>query len=120
MASALIIFVVVVVTLFAILQGLISEQRQLRAGEPAVQADYLAEAGLARAKAQLGKDPAYRGETWSVAADDLNGIDAGSVLIEVKPEAETERVFTIQTQADFPHDSTYRARKSREAKFTLP
>jgi Tfp pilus assembly protein PilX len=120
LASALIVFCIVVVTLFAVLQGLVSQQRQLRASEHAVQADYLAEAGLARAKVQLGKSSLYRGETWRLSATELDGLDAGVVSIEVKQQPNTEKTFTIQTQADFPSDSTYRARKSREAEFTLP
>jgi type II secretory pathway component PulK len=119
LAAALIVFAIVSMTLFAVMQGLVSHQRRLNAGFYAVQADCLADAGLARAKAQLRKNSAYHGETWAVPAEELNGIDAAVVTIEVKQPSGNEKTFTIHSQADFPADTTLRAQKSRDAEFTL-
>lgn len=65
-----------------------------------VQTAWLVEAGLERAWARLGRDPAYEGETWRIAADELGG-RPGSVQITVRPDEDAD-VLRIEVRAQFP------------------
>ena len=60
------------------------EERLARHERQRAQAWWLAEAGLERAVAQLERDAAYRGETWSIDAAELGGSDGAYVDIQVR------------------------------------
>src|SRR5688572_11062474 len=49
----------------AVMRGMLLDARQLATDRQAMQADRLAEAGLARAKARLAADSGYAGEEWA-------------------------------------------------------
>lgn len=79
-----------------------------------VQAAWLAESGLERASARLRDDPDYRGETWTIPADALDGRHSGAVNIQVEPAADQPSQRRIRVTADFPNDPQHRARRTRE------
>jgi hypothetical protein len=84
-----------------------------------VQADWLAESGLERAAARLAESPDYYGETWHVAAEDLNGHDDARVqiIVEVPTSPECRRVRVV---ADYPSESAHRVRRTRDAFIRRP
>jgi hypothetical protein len=81
-----------------------------------MQADWLAESGLARASARLAAEKGYRGETWEVAPEALGG-SAGVVRIAVDSEDREGRPargrFLVRVEADYPRDDVRRARTSK-------
>lgn len=72
------------------------------------QAEWLAEAGCNRAALQLKAKPAYTGETWEVAATELDGTP-GRVEIKIAPES-AGRGRQVTVTADFPRDLPARQR----------
>ncbi len=89
---------------------------QVRSEERRLRAAWLAESGLERAWAKLSTDPDYRGESWELSAETLDGKDAAIVRIVVEPRGDDLRVTS---RADYPHKSTTRARQTRTAFFPL-
>jgi type II secretory pathway component PulK len=119
LVAALVAFAVVVATLFGILQLVVAHARQQRSEVQSIQSAYLADAGIARAQAQLRGDATYRGETWLVPAEMLDGNDVGKVVIEIALTAGNANRMNIKSQADFPDDPFRRARTVRKATFSL-
>jgi hypothetical protein len=80
------------------------------------QAQWLAEAALERAAARLKASPDYKGETWTIAAEELDGRHAGVVRIEVKPAGDDDAAAPrkVRVEADFPDHPTHRARAGKE------
>jgi Tfp pilus assembly protein PilX len=117
--------IVMLVLLLAALLGTslvklaLAQHRQTVQAEARLQATSLAHSGLSRAQAQLSKDGAYTGETWSVDGETLRSDDSGRVDISVEQGAQaTARVVTIV--AEFPTDSTRRVRVRRQIRFIVP
>ena len=82
--------------------------------ERRLQATWLAESALGRAAARLADSEAYTGETWAVGPEELGGRGPGSVLIRVDPVPEHPDRRRVTVRADYPNDSSRRARRSLE------
>jgi hypothetical protein len=110
---------IIVIVLFAITMGLfglwaksaVIEKQRMTSRGYRVQAERLAEAGLARAVARRAADPQYQGEIWSITAAELGGRNGGEVRIRFEPtdNAATQRVEAV---AEFPAGAV------RQIKFT--
>jgi hypothetical protein len=107
--------------LVTLLSGLLLRQvttrrATARSEERRMQAEWLAESGLARASARMAAEHGYRGETWEVAPEALGG-GAGVVRITVDAgdrEGRSARDrFLIRVEADYPRDDVRRARASK-------
>lgn len=108
----------VALALIAILFGVAlkrtaGERRLIRAEERALQADWLAESGLERAAARLGRDADYHGETWSIPAEALGGPDGAEVFIEVEAVDGRPDLRRVRARADYPVDAPRRARRTK-------
>lgn len=108
------VLVVVVVLLFvtasiagAVLRASLLDARQYATDRKALQADRLAEAGLARATAYLELDPEYDSEEWIA---ELPGGESATVSIRVT-EADGGR--TIEAVALYPNNSDRPVRSRR-------
>ena len=109
-----------VTMLFSVwLKTVVEERRQLRAIEDRMQAEYLADSGLRRAAAQLATDASYVGETWQVEAEDFSGPRGGTVSIEVRRKGDETLARVVRAIADYPKETTSRARRSKEMKLIL-
>jgi hypothetical protein len=117
--AALIIALAAVVILMMIVATLarigIAERRQTIAEARRLQADWLAESGLARASVKLAGSDSYNGETWAPTAEDLGGRDGGRVVIVVAPVAKHPGRRLIHVRADYPDDPARRARRTLQA-----
>jgi Tfp pilus assembly protein PilX len=120
LVAVLVCLAAAAMTILAILRTTMIELKQLRAQQQHLQADRLAEAGIERAHAQLNRSPTYTGETWTIAADELGGTAAASVLITVTEVQDQANQRQIRAQADYPNDSDRRVRKSRDTIANLP
>jgi hypothetical protein len=89
---------------------------QSSADERRLQAEWLAESGLARARARLTADPDYKGETWKIPASQLDGAHEGLVVVEVETRADLKRgERVVRVVADFPNaDPAHRDRSSKQ------
>ncbi len=94
----------------AVLQAVLLDARQHQRERFALQADRLAEAGLARAAIRRASDPAYDGETWQV---ELAGDETASVAIRII-DGDANPVF--EAVATFPADSERPVRSTRRTK----
>jgi Tfp pilus assembly protein PilX len=72
-----------VVTLIAgsVVRSLVASHRQARQHEGELQAQWLADAALVRAAAQLSRDADYERETWRPAMSDASAPEEGGVAI---------------------------------------
>ena len=80
------VFVLVCLLVIAMICGVLlriglTERERIRGEERKLQTEWLVESGLERAAAKLASDPKYGGETWDLAASDLNGPLPGRVTI---------------------------------------
>ena len=112
---AVLVCLLVMTLIFGSLLRLVQSQRALVSNqERRLQADWLVESGLDRAAARLGEDAAYRGETWTLPADELGGKTPGvvTIVVALRREAADQRLVTVQ--ADYPRDPRRRARSRRQ------
>ena len=92
----------------------LARRARVRAEERQLQADLLADSGLARALARVADDPRYEGETWDVAADDLGGRGRARIAIEARPGPAAAR--DVRVVADYfagPRETIRRTRTFR-------
>jgi len=78
-----------------ILKAGVAEHGYMRRLERQSQADWLVEAGLDRAAAQLVRTPTYSGETWPIAASHLGGSQDAVVHIAINREASNSKRRTV-------------------------
>ncbi len=80
-----------------------------------VQADWLVQSGWSLALSQLGKNPAYTGETWEIPAAEIGGADPGRIIIEVTPPAADtpDGKHKLHVVAEFPAASDHKVRVTR-------
>lgn len=74
------------------------------------QAQWLVEAGIERAVAQLRQSAEYRGETWKLPADKLGGRRDGEVRIELEAAEDNANDYQLTVVADYPAGSEHRIR----------
>jgi hypothetical protein len=110
--AVLVCLIIITIMAGALLRVGLSQREQVKAQEHRLQAEWLAESGIERAAARLAADPGYKGETWEVAARDLDSTDDALVSITVEP-AHGSKGRQVRVQADYPRDPTRRARHSQ-------
>lgn len=109
----LVVLVIISIVEGVLVQGILSRRRQVLGDERRVQAEWLLESARSRAAARLSKSDSYRGETWTLTSDELNGRDAATVNLNVEvPEEHTEQ-RRIRISVNLPHDAMMRAREER-------
>ena len=86
-------------------QSIVREYRLTQLHRDLAQCQLLADAGLDRALAMVATDGKYRGETWSIAADELSVGQSGSVQIEVQHQGTPMEIKSISVVARYPVDS---------------
>lgn len=120
-----VLVVVLICTLLAsvilgtLLQLAATGRRQSRVHARSLQADWLAESGIERAAAQLSTNPDYKGETWQIPAEEINGRHAGIVKIEIGPLTGYAEKRNVLIRADFPAGDLQRIRKSKQIVINL-
>lgn len=113
--GAAIIYVLVVLTICGLLVSLLAqhlflEQRVLQGAARAAQARWLAEAGIARARARHAAEAGYMGETWQIAAGEMPGSQAATVTIVLQNDpSSTTAKSSIEVVAQYPSGSDHRA-----------
>jgi hypothetical protein len=76
------------------------------------EANWLVEAGIDRAAAQLGRSRAYTGETWRLPAEQVEGSRGATVRIEIKPDADPKfRRVAVTVALEGISGTTVRAAK---------
>ena len=98
-----------------LLKAALTRRSEVGMEERRLQAAMLAESGLARASSRLAGPEPYDGETWEIPAEELGGRGTGSVLIRIEPVADRPDRRKVTVRADYPSDSSRRARRSLEA-----
>jgi type II secretory pathway component PulK len=107
MAMATIIFL-------ATLKMIAVQRKTIALGARQIQAGWLADSGVERAAARLAADANYRGETWNISPEDLDGRDGGTVAIRVEDIPGKPGRRAVHVEADFPPDPQQRAREVRD------
>ena len=100
---------IVVLVLFAVTftlaavwaKRLLSERRSQVRAEERIQTEWLAEAGVRRAAAQLSIDAEYVGEEWLIEAAEINRPKLASVLITIEPGGKPNQ-FRLIARARYP------------------
>jgi hypothetical protein len=120
MLAAVLVSSLIVMLLGAELTRVVAARcRQTRLSEQQLQSFWLAESGLQRALLRFAESPDYAGETWRVPADVLGGVQAGEVVIQVRPAADPEPARLIRIQAQFPEGAVHCSLSERELFVTL-
>ena len=95
----------------------IAQHRWLDGEALRMQAERLAESGVARAIDRHAADPDYSGETWSIPAEELHGRGPAEVRIRVQTTGDEYRVSVT---ADFPAGAVHRARITKQIEILSP
>lgn len=112
---ALVTLLVVMLLTAATLRSIVAAHRQQRINCDQLQAEWLAEAGLARAAAQLVLNGDYPGETWRVSTGDAQlAENTGIVKIQIKAVEKSSGQRRIDVVAQYPDHLTRRAMVIRE------
>ncbi len=102
----------------ALLKIALAHRDSNRDFERRLQAEWLVESGLERARARLAENRGYSGETWPLAAADLglpeSGSAAGVVTISVDRALGPTARVRVRVQADYPRDGPRHARHTEE------
>ncbi len=112
-AIALTALVLASVFLLAVVRTAVGEYREVRDFERQSQAGWLASSGIERARACLAVDPSYSGETWEVAAAEMQASRDARVVIEVQTIAERPAARQVTARSDFPANAHMRSRETR-------
>jgi hypothetical protein len=126
-AVVVLICLVVVSLLSGVLLKVGMAHRQtVRAEERRLQAEWLAQSGLERARHKLAETALYTGETWKLTAADLGlraaeagGQGAAVVRITVEPAGSGSSAKRIKVEADCLPDPPRRARHSLQVQVEL-
>lgn len=98
---------------------IVMERRAARRAEEQQQARWLAEAGVRRAAARLAADPAYAGEVWAIAADEIDRPADAEIELTVEPGDSADAPVTVVAKARYPRDEP-RVRSTKTIQFTPP
>jgi hypothetical protein len=110
---ALVCIVLVTLLCGSLLKQALTVRNLVRTEERRMQAEWLAESGLGRARARLEADPRYQGETWDVPAESLGGRATGVVRITVEPVENQSGRRRLRVEADYPRGEETRARQTK-------
>ena len=101
--AVLVALLVVMLISAAIVRGLVVQHRLAIAEPLRVQAFWLAESAVQRARTQLEASPDYAGETWQVELPH-GGAEIGQAVIRVEAIENEPSKRTIIIEARFPDD----------------
>jgi hypothetical protein len=95
-----------------------ARRRSMRVEERRMQAEWLAESGLARARSRLAASHNYTGETWTIPATALGAAErradeGGVVTIRVGPVDGQPSRRLVRVEATYPRAGDDRARQSK-------
>ena len=126
--AVLVCLLVVMLLGAALLRVALAERDSNRDQERRLQAEWLVESGLERARARLTADASYAGETWHIAPAELGLEEAGAtaalaenadraagvVTIAVDRPAKASGRRRVRVQADYPRGGPHPSRHSQE------
>jgi Tfp pilus assembly protein PilV len=111
---------VVMLVAAALVESMLATHRQSQRYQLQTQAQWLAEAGLSRAAAQLASQSDYTGEVWQAPVSESDGgesdvgeSDVGQVTIRVQP-ATDEAPRRVVVEAIYPPHEHHRVLVRRE------
>ncbi len=95
----------------AMVQTVLLQRRTARQAEQQLQAGWLADSGLLRARQRLATNADYTGETWELSPGEAQAGIAATVVITVEPADDARR---IMVDATYPSQAVRRTREHRE------
>lgn len=116
----LVVGTVLILVLLGVLRRIASQAQQQRGQQNQAQAVWLAESALQRAAARLATDASYRGETWQLPPEQLDGRHPGRVAISVERLSGPPSRHAVRVVADFPDHPQDRVRRSTQLVLELP
>jgi hypothetical protein len=94
--------------------------RQLERQERDLQAAWLAESAVQRARALVRLNPDYTGETWLVPAEELNSQYSGTIVIAVAADDANAKRRRATIEAHYPDEPVNRTRVVKEIVWPSP
>jgi Tfp pilus assembly protein PilX len=101
------------------LRSALHEVGQSRTREQQLQTLWLVESGLERGLVRLAASSDYSGETWHIAADELNGQDAASVRIAIERIEDIPLARRVTVEAIYPDEPLHRIVQRRTIQIEL-
>ena len=102
------------ITFMSIAKVVSAQRRSTQKEAWRVEATWLAESGLERAAWRLTAEPDYTGETWTLAADQLDAAEGAVVEIRVETIPEQPNRRLVHVRADYPDHPQHRSRQSKQ------
>ena len=112
--AAMVTLLIVTLIAAALVKTMVATHRQSRRYANELQAQWLAEAALDRAVAQLRAQPEYMGETWTPSLSSNGDESAGIATIGIESAAGEQAARTIYVEAAWPADEVQRVLVQRE------
>jgi Tfp pilus assembly protein PilX len=101
LAIALAALLAVTLVAAALVQSMLAAHRQAKRYHTQLQTQWLAEAGIARAQAQLRRHSEYAGETWQPAIQS----ETGDVTIRIDPASDSAPRRLVVEAVYPPHEA---------------
>jgi len=116
----LIVLLLVSLTMASLVRAMLTQRELVRAGSIRLQADWLAQSALNRAAARLKTEPAWSGETWNIAAEELRQTNAAAITIEVRNDESRSTRRQVRVTVLSPPEGPPRVRLQRTYAVDLP
>ena len=114
---AMVTLLVVMLVAGTVARSLVASRRQARRMQDQLQAEWLADAGLARARAQLRCSGEYTGEIWQPA---ISAEESGYAEIKVERSNDSGEGVKLIVSARFPDEVVNTASVIRELALAAP
>ena len=110
---------IAVAVMYGIVQLATQAYREVGLEQHRTQASWILESAVDRAAAQLAAEEDYRGEKWTLEAQELGGRYDAEVTIQVERVEGQADWRQVRVVADYPVDIPYRVRQTRTFRIRL-
>lgn len=117
---ALVCVAVLSLLMLTLVRFVVQAQRQQQHEIRGVQADWLLEAGLARAASQRATRPDYAGEIWEIAGESAGLERPARIEITLPSAGPTAEGTEVTVLVTYPTDTPQTHRRTRTVRLTAP
>jgi hypothetical protein len=112
LVAALVCLLIVMSMLGTLLRTTLRTGRQLHVERDRQQAEFLLQAGADRAAQLFASKPEFRGDTWTLPAEEILGQGGGTVTTSLTRESD-EVPWQLHVVAEYPLGRDFSIRRSR-------
>jgi hypothetical protein len=117
--AALVCLLIVTSIVGSMLHGVVRARRQLIAERDRRQTELLLEAGANRAAARLAAEPSFRGDAWTLTAEEIAGLGDARITTQIESGSDNNDL-QLHVVAEYPLGRDFPIRRSRTFPIARP